>query len=147
MENRTINMQENWIKWNPGNVPEGEFIVTDYIQNKDGTKFILDDENIIVEILFDGITPIVRSSVEGIRMRTWGEVQQKYNDKLFFRKWFLYKVENSKLSKWAEEESCGFYVADQLTHYGIVTSEEIIDILSPFEPVIIVKPMNSNDWE
>ncbi len=135
-------MQENWLKWNPTNIPEGEFIVTDYIQNKDGTKFILDDENSAVEILFDGITPIVRSSVEGIRMRTWGEVQQKYDDKFFFRKWFLYKVENSKLSKWAEEESCGFYVSDQLTHYCIVTSEEIIDILSPFEPTIIVKPIN-----
>lgn len=136
-------MQENWIKWNPANVPEGEFIVTNYTQNKDGTKFILDDEKNIVEILFDGITPIIRSSVEGIRMRTWGEVQQKYNDKFFFRKWFLYKVENSKLSKWAEEESCGFYVSDQLTHYCIVTSEEIIDILSSFEPIIVVKPMNS----
>ena len=136
-------MQENWLKWNPANIPEGEFIVIDYIQNKDGTKFILNDENSVVEILFDGITPIVRSSVEGIRMRTWGEVQQKYNDKFFFRKWFLYKVENSKLSKWAEEESCGFYVSDQLTHYCIVTSEEIIDILSPFEPIIVVKPMNS----
>ena len=143
MENRTINMQENWIKWNPSNIPEGAFIVTDYIQNKDGTKFILDDDNNIVEILFDGITPIIRYSVEGIRMRTWGEVQQKYNDKFFFRNWFLYKVENSKLSKWAEEESCGFYVSEQLTHYCIVTSEEIIDIVSTFEPTIIVTLMNS----
>ena len=142
MENRTIRMQENWIKWNPGNVPEGEFIVTDYIQNKDGTKLILDNENSVVEIFFDGIAPIVRSSVEGIRMRTWGDVQQKYNDKFFFRRWFLYKVENSNLSKWAEDESCGFYVSSQLTHYCIVTSEEIIDILSSFEPTITVKPMN-----
>ena len=51
-------------------------------------------------------------------------------------------MENSKLSKWAEEESCGFYVSEQLTHYCIVTSEEIIDILSSFEPTITVKPMN-----
>lgn len=136
-------MQENWIKWNPDKIPEGEFIVIDYIQNKDGTKFVLDDGNSIVEILFDGITPIVRSSVEGIRMRTWGEVQKKYNNKFFFRNWFLYKVENSRLSKWAEEESCGFYISEQLTHYCIVTSEEVIDILSTFEPTILVKPMTS----
>lgn len=135
-------MQENWLKWNPTNIPEGEFIVTAHIQSRDGTKFILDDENSVIEILFDGITPIVRSSVEGIRMRTWGEIQHKYDDKFFFREWFLYKVENSKLSKWAEEESCGFYALDQLTHYCIVTSEEIIDILSPFEPTIIVKPID-----
>lgn len=139
MENRAINMQESWIKWNPTKAPEGAFIVTDYIQNKDGTKFILDDDDNIIEILFNGITPIVRASVEGIRMRTWGEIQQKYNDKFFFRNWFLYKVENSKLSKWAEEESCGFYASEQLSHYCIVTSEEIIDILSTFEPTIILK--------
>ncbi len=136
-------MQENWIKWNPAKIPEGEFIVTDFVQNQDGTKFVLNDGNSIVEILFDGIPPIIRISVEGIRMRTWGEIQQKYNDKFFFRNWFLYKVENSKLSKWAEEESCGFYVSEQLTNYCIVTSEEIIDILSTFEPKIFVKSMKS----
>ena len=141
MENRAINMQENWIKWNPSNIPEGEFIVTEFIQDKDGTKIVLDDGNSVVEILFDGITPIVRTSIEGIRMRTWGEVQQKYNDKYFFRNWFFYKVENSKLTKWAEEESCGFYVSEQLTHYCIVTCEEIIDGLSTFEPSIIIKSM------
>ena len=136
-------MQENWIKWNPANIPEGEFIVTDYVQNKDGTKIILTDENNTVEVLFDGITPIIRYSVEGIRMRTWGEVQRKYNDKFFFRNWFLYKIINSELSKWAEEESCGFYVSNQLIHYCIVTSEEIIDILSSFEPIIVVKKIHN----
>lgn len=134
-------MEENWVKWNPINIPEGEFIITDYIQNKNGTKFILDNGNSVVIILFDGIIPIVRSSMEGIRMRTWGDVQQKYDDKFFFRKWFLYKVENSELAKWVEEESCGFYLSHQLTHYCIVTSEEIVDILSSFEPKIAVEPM------
>jgi len=145
MENRAINMQENWIKWNPSNIPEGEFIVTEFIQDKDGAKIVLDDGNSVVEILFDGITPIVRTSIEGIRMRTWGEVQQKYNDKYFFRNWFFYKVENSKLTKWAEEESCGFYVSEQLTHYCIVTCEEIIDVLSTFEPSIIIKSMKGTE--
>ena len=139
MENRAINMQEKWIKWNPANVSEGAFIVTDFIQDCVGTKVVLNDDKIVVEIFFDGILPIARSSVEGIRMRTWGEVQKKYSDKFFFKNWFLFKVENSKLSKWAEEESCGFYEAKHLTHYCIVTSEEIIDILSTFEPTVTVK--------
>ena len=76
-------------------------------------------------------------------MRTWGAAQDKYNDRFFFRYWFLYKVENSKLAKWAEEESCGIYEAGQLTHYCIVTCEEIIDVLSTFEPSIIIKSMNN----
>jgi len=136
MENRAVYMQENWIRWNPSNAPKGEYIVTNFVQNADGVKIVLDDGENAVEIFFDGIPSIIRISVEGIRMRTWGEVQEKYNDKYFFQNWFLYKVENSKLSKWGEEESCGFYEAVQLTHYCIVTGEEIIDVLAPFEPIV-----------
>ena len=142
MENRAINMQENWTKWNPtNNIPEGDYVVTKQIQDNNGIKFLLEDDKNLIEIFFDGITPIVRSSIEGIRMRTWGEVQKKYNDKFFFRNWFLYKVEGSKFSMWAEEESCGFYSSEQLIHYCIVTSEEIIDILSASEPTINALPL------
>jgi len=140
MENRAINMKENWIRWNPDNLPDGKYFVTDFVQNTDGTKICIVDEapieNCNIEVFFDGVTPIARTSIEGIRMRTWGEVQEKYNDKLFFRNWFFYKVENSKLTEWVEEESCGFYKKENLIHFCIVTGEDIIDIISTFEPTI-----------
>jgi len=142
MENRAIDMQENWVKWNPFNMPEGEYIVTCFIQNADGVKIILDDDTNIIEIFFGGIPSIVRISDEGIRMRTWGEVYLKYNDKSFFGGWFLFKVKNSKLSEWAEGESCGLYEAEQLTHYCIVTGLELIDILTDFEPTINIRPLS-----
>ena len=138
MENRSLNMEENWIKWNPLNLPEGEYVVTKFLQNIDGTEIILSDELSDISILFDGVTPLVRTSIEGIRMRTWGEVQQKYNNRYFFRNWFIYKVENSKLAKWAEEESCGFYESEKLLHFCIVTSDDIVDVLSTFEPNISI---------
>ena len=143
MENRAIDMQENWIVWNPSNLPKGEYVVTDFVQNVDGVKIILDDEKNIVEIFFDGTPSIIRISNEGLRMRTGREVLQKYYDDYFFRDWFLFKVENSKLSKWAEEESCGFYEAKQLTHYCIVTIEELIDVLASFEPIVTVSEYNN----
>lgn len=138
MENRALNMEENWIKWNPLNLPEGDYVVTKFLQNIDGTEITLSDDSNNISILFDGVTPLVRTSIEGIRMRTWGEVQQKYNNKYFFRNWFLYKVENSKFAKWAEEESCGFYVSEKLLHFCVVTGEDIIDVLSTFEPDIFI---------
>lgn len=131
-------MKENWVIWNPLNLPKGNYVVTEFLQNTDGTKITLSDESNNISILFDGITPLIRTSIEGIRMRTWGEVQQKYNNKYFFRNWFFYKVENSKLAKWAEEESCGFYVSEKLLHFCIVTGEDVIDILSTFEPDISI---------
>ncbi|MGG3453571.1 hypothetical protein [Paenibacillus rhizolycopersici] len=138
MENRSVDMQEEWIRLEQGVIPEGQFIVESLIQDSDGTKVILDDEKNVVEIFFDGIPTLIRSTTEGIRMRTWSEVQLKYQNKFFFQKWFFYQVKNSKLSKWAIEESCDFYEEEQLNHYCIVTSEEVIDILAGFKPIIKV---------
>jgi hypothetical protein len=136
MENRTIELKENWLKWNPTRIREGVYIVTQLLQDVDGTKVMLSNEEQVVEAFFDGYTPIVRSAAEGIRVRTWEEVQQKYSDKSFFRNWFLYIVENSLLLQWVEEESCGFYEKEKLKHFCIVTGEELIDIVSTFDPII-----------
>jgi len=141
MENRAIDMPEEWIRLEQDVIPEGQFIVTSLIQNADGTKVVLDDEKNVVEISFDGIPSLVRSATEGIRMRTWSEVQLKYNNKSFFHNWFFYQVQDSKLSKWAIEESCNFYEEEQLKHYCIVTSEEVIDILASFKPIVKVSKL------
>lgn len=69
-------------------------------------------------------------------MKTWGNVQVKYNDRFIFRKSFFFEIKKSELIKWCVEESCGFYDADGLRRYCIVTSEEMIDIISTFDPII-----------
>ena len=138
MEISESNTQEKWIKHNSVDIPKGSYFVTDFSQNADGVRIILDDEKNIVEIYFNGVPSITRISVEGIRMRTCREVLKKYDDEYFFRNCFLFMIENSDLSKWAAEESCGFYEAEKLKHYCIVTMEEVIDILATFEPKISV---------
>jgi len=134
-------MQEEWIRLEQAVIPEGQFIVTSMIQNLEGAKIVLDDENTVVEIFFDGIPSLIRVATEGIRMRTWSEVQLKYQNKFFFQNRFFYQVQNSKLSKWAMEESCNFYEEDQLIHYCIVTNDEIIDVLSAFKPMVKVSKL------
>lgn len=47
-------MQEEWIKLEQYGIPKGEFIVTELIQDCEGTKVVLDDEKDRVEIFFDG---------------------------------------------------------------------------------------------
>ncbi|MCC8027700.1 MAG: hypothetical protein LIP16_20640 [Clostridium sp.] len=138
MENRAIEMQEEWVSINNYNIPEGQFIVTSFVQNAEGTEIVLDDERITVEVFFDGIPVLVRNAVENIRMRTWSEVQIKYQDKFIFRNTFFFEVKNSKLVQWSIEESCGFYDRSQLRHYCIVTGEEVIDVVATFEPTVKV---------
>lgn len=138
MGNKEINFSEEWIKIIRNDIPDGEYIVTNFVQNINGTKIMLDDGEHIVDIFFDGIPVLSRNTIEGIRMRTWGNVQLKYNDKFIFRKSFFFEVKNSELIKWCVQESCEFYENNQLKHYCIVTSEEMIDIVSTFEPIIKV---------
>ena len=109
MENRAVNMQEEWVKLKQYNIPEGQFIVNNFTQDLEGTKIVLDDEKNTVEVFFDGIPVLVRSAVANIRMRTWSEVQLKYHDKSMFRNTFFFEVKNSKLVQWSNEEGCGFY--------------------------------------
>jgi len=134
-------MQEEWVKIGVDLIPKGRFIVTSLVQDADGVKIALDDEKTSVEIFFDGIPSMLRSSTEGIRMRTWGEVQTKYKDKSFFRNWFLFMVRKSSLTKWVTEESCNYYDTVELRHFCIVTSEELIDIIASFDPVIRVSEL------
>ena len=136
MENKSAVRKENWSKWNPENLPDGNYAITNFVQNSEGTKITLDSDECIVKVIFDGVTPLVRTSIEGIRIRTWSEVQKKHEDKYFFRNWFLYIVDNSKLSAWVSEESCGVYNSEELIHYAVVTSEDIIDVISTFKPII-----------
>lgn len=140
-KNREPELQEEWIKLKQYGIPEGEFIVTQLIQDGDGTKIVLDDEKDSVEIFFDGIPVLVRNTVEGMRMRTWGAVQSKYADQSFFRGAVLFEVENSRLVQWCAEESCGFYEADELKHYCIVTGEELVDVVATFEPTVKIEPL------
>jgi hypothetical protein len=77
MEDRAMNSKEEWVKLQQHTIPEGQFVVTSFIQNLDGVRIILDDEESAVEIFFDGVPSLIRIAPEGVRMRTWGEIQLK----------------------------------------------------------------------
>ena len=133
-----MSTQEDWIKPEKYRLPKGKFLVTSLVQDALGTKINLGNEEFVVEIFFDGIPVLLRSTVEGLRIHTWEDVQLKYEDRFYFRENFFYEVKNSKLVKWCVEESYGCFGDSELRHYCIVTSEEFIDIVSTFEPMIKV---------
>ena len=133
--------QEQWLKWNPSKLPEGDYTVISFTQDLEGTKIILENEKNIVKVFFDGIILLARISDEGMRIQTVGEILYKKCDDYFFRGWFLYRIENSKLSDWVTEESGGIYNSSELIHICIVTDENVIDIISTFEPEIEITPI------
>lgn len=143
MKSSDIYMQmkkgEIYIAWNPENAA---FCSADYVEikeNEDDLSFAVNCKERVITVTFSGIVPIYMRSEEGIRMMSWSIVQEKNKDRFYFAKWPVYKVENSCLMKWALIESCGFYSEGSLTHYCIVTDQEVVDIISMCEPTITVK--------
>lgn len=142
--NGELHKDENWILWNPSNIKSCQAYSVEIAQDDRGTEFMVECENIFVSLLFEGYVPIYVYSDEGIRMATYTPVQEKNNDKYYFRKWFLYKIENSDFYKWAMRESYGMYEEYGYQHFCIVTADEVVDILSVVEPTIrVIQKSNS----
>ena len=139
-------MHENqtWIVYNPQNIEgiSGAYDV-EILREEDSLKFTVYCENKTVDVYFRCNVPMYLYSDEGMRMAAYIPLQEKNNDKHYFNKWFLYKVENSDFIRWAAKESCGFCFEEKLFHFCIITDNDVVDILSMGEPEIIIKDTNS----
>ena len=124
---------EQWTVWNPTDLSACWAYSADVHLDEQGFHVVADCDIGKVEILFPCLVPTYTYSDEGIRMATWGPMQLEHGKEIF-RKWFIFKIENSSYIRWALQESCGFYSEEALSHYRIVTSDEVIDILSIGEP-------------
>jgi hypothetical protein len=136
--NNKIHQNENWILWNPDRIESSEAFSTQITQDKNGTRFTVECMHQFIDLIFDGFVPIYLYSYEGIRPASYVPVQQKNNDKYYFKKWFLYKIENSDFLNWAAMESYNLYQNYDLQHFCIVTEDDVVDILSSVEPKIVV---------
>lgn len=131
--------KQNWIKYNPTNIKfEGAYSAFPK-HTEEGIKFVIDcEDGNNLEVSFDGFIPAYNYAIEGLKIETWGLIQQQNNDKSFFKKWFLYKIENSDFLKCSVEESGGYYLEEELSHYCIVTQSSLIDILATSKPKITI---------
>jgi hypothetical protein len=54
----------------------------------------------------------------------------------FYKNWSFFKVTNSEYVKWLSEKSCAYADEFSFTHFSIVGSDEIIDVLARYEPTV-----------
>ena len=142
MESSNLYMQmksnENYIVWNPDDIAPCSADYVEICEDEDALRFVVNCGESVITVSFFGIVPAYMFSEEGMRMMSWSIAQEKNKDRFYFTKWPIYKVENSCMIHWALMESCGYYSEDALTHYCIVTDQEIVDIISMCEPRITV---------
>lgn len=48
----------------------------------------------------------------------------------------IYRIENSEFLAWFHHSSCDIYTDMEVVHYAVETSNDIIDVLSPSEPIV-----------
>lgn len=134
-----LHENENWILYNPLNLPPCKAFSVEIIQ-KENTVFSVECDNCFVNLVFDCFVPVYLYSYEGIRLATYAPIQEKNNDRYYFTKWFLYKIENSSFIKWAMSECFGLYQNHNLLHFCIVTADDVVDIIASCKPEFVVIP-------
>jgi len=126
-----MNNKEKYEKWEPieslPNRMHCEAIHDDY----EGIRLLLkgDDKHApILRVMFESILAY-RNIDESCFLRTF----ERIKDREIFP---LYKVRNSVFLAWLNEESYGSYEDQNIVHYAFFCQDEIIDILSQFEPTV-----------
>lgn len=131
---------------------EGHFYRIGLVDTKIGSEALtitLENESQILEIIYDQIdlsVPIVnyvwnfRYGTESSVRLDLNEAKRTFPTTLNKEAYYMFKVQNSDFIKW-NDRVCPFKSTDypQLEHHLFLTSDDIIETLSIFEPKFIVK--------
>lgn len=129
-------MNEKWMNCTEFDIPKDKYEVSEVTQNSEGTKILLGglQNDVLVDF---GFVDSLRITDEGRRIRTYDEVIDIQDYIKSFVGNPIFKVENSEFVKWIDLESCGSLI--DITHYAIITENDIVDIISSFPPKVIMK--------
>lgn len=133
-------MKENWIQWGLEKELDEKYYINKIDDNSDTFLVFLtsnynDEEKIIIE--FKTLVHSYRSTTESGRLSKIDYLDKKYG-KDFYSRWTFFQVENSEYVSWLERESCGIFSLEDLSHFSIIASDAVIDIISNKIPEITV---------
>lgn len=131
-------MQEQWIRWEPIGGLAGKYSVDTMNLGEQGLIIglsSLSNNTKKIEIKFEYTIDAYRYTNDSFSFKIAGDLTEKYGRE-FYGDWSFFKVTNSEYVKWISEKSHTY--ADEFTfeHFSIVGSDEIIDILSRYEPIV-----------
>lgn len=73
---------------------------------------------------------------EGDLLKSLNYWSEEYGDDFFT--WPIYTSNNSSFVKWFNEVSCEKFADKHLEHYVFITDDDIIELISPITPQIII---------
>ena len=131
-------MEEKWIRWEPiPNLAE-KYYVESIIDNTDGLKILLSNNNNSEErvlVSFPDTLRSYRTTCESFLVRTIEDLEENYGSK-FYGEWTFFKVRNSKYLDWLKNESEGISEDYLMKHFCLLTIDAMIDIATGSEPTV-----------
>lgn len=131
-------MQEKWIRWEPIKNLSNQYYVQSISDTFSGGFKIklIDDKNPKKKILVSWPDSVFayRKTYETFTILTLGKIDEQYGKD--FRDWAFFKVENSEYLRWLSEQSCGITDSLNFTHFCIYSTEEMVDIVVGYEPIV-----------
>lgn len=131
---------ENWKQW----ILEKDMPLPDDIRS-----VLIDDEGLVISCIdktkmkriifkFLGSIYTYRFTDEGCFLKTLYYLSKQYGES-FIQSTSLFKVEDSNYLQWFKEESCDAWGVENFEHYVIYTQNDVLEILSPYPPEIVVE--------
>lgn len=131
-------MQEEWIKWEPVGGLKGKYSVNTMNLGEQGLIIVLSSLSNSaqkIEIKFEYAIDAYRYTNDSFSFKIAGYLAEKYGRE-FYGDWSFFRVTNSEYIKWISEKSCAYADEFAFIHFSIVGSDEIIDVLSRYEPSV-----------
>lgn len=130
---------ENWNKWQPFTNNLGKMYIEKVITSDNETEVILSSEleNNVYKFFFNGEILSIRSSDEGKRIKLFNKLDQIYGLN-FFKDWTFFTIKDSEYIKWFNKETYNIYSHYNIMHYVFMGSNNIVEILSTFSPIICI---------
>ncbi len=131
---------EQWERWLPLNGLPPQLYNESFIDNKEGVilEFSDESEKRTITVTFDKGVLSYRNTDEGSLIKKLSQLDDQYGVE-FYSEWTLFKVRNSSYIDWFLDESSGVYKQDQIVHYVFLTPDDVIEILSSYEPSVMMK--------
>jgi len=126
-----MNSEAKYIKWEPLEALPKRMYCEAMHNDYEGIRILLkgaEESSPILRIKFESVLAY-RSIDEGCLQRTLDKIKDREITP-------LYKVQNSDFLSWFHRESYDSYSDRELVHYAMFCQDEIIDVLSEFEPII-----------
>ena len=133
-------MKEVWKRWSPTIFNESMHKAC-YAVVKDTEELefnlVFNDTDDIVKIVFQYGVLSYQNTDEGKRLRAINYLVDNYDDD-FYGDWTLFEVEKSSFLNWFQEENYGIYQDDEIKHLVLLTSNDVVDILTDYEPKVSI---------